>query len=229
MTITHKAPEKWSVGDTIAMAALASFGVDYVPWNAYSMRPAALATVVNEMESRQRKSVVEIGAGASTVYLAHAVARNGGRLVSIEHDPVFGEYVRGVIARNGLASVARVEVVPLAPLPAGLLEESQEWELPDRWYDVERVRLACPPRIDTLVVDGPPAFGDLNALCRDPAVPALVDQLAPSYSLFLDDIDRPADEETARRWERRLGITINLIERISLAVGTPDEGLMLTF
>jgi hypothetical protein len=210
------------------MAALAPFAADFVPWTAYSMRPAAIASIVNEIDFRRRRSVVEIGAGASTVFLAYAVARNGGQVVAIEHDPEFGDYVRRVISGNGLESVARVETVPLEPLPLGLLAGSRDWALPDRWYSIDHVRRVCPPQVDTLVVDGPPAYGKEHVLMRDPAVPALADNLAPSYSLFLDDVDRPADLETARRWEEQLGIDIHLIERLSLAAGTSDSGIILT-
>jgi hypothetical protein len=227
MTTVHKAPGKWSLDDLVGMAALAPLAVDYVPWTAWSMRPAAVATIVTEIDAKQRRSVVEIGAGASTIYLARAAARNGGKLVSIEHDEQFGAYLSRVLARHGLQSVARVEVVPLVPLPADLVDVGLQWTAGSFWYDVERIRQVCPPEIDTLVVDGPPPGPD-TVLSRDPAVPALEDQLAASYSVFLDDVDRPAERESARRWGVRLGISMHLIDRISLAVGTPDDALMLT-
>jgi hypothetical protein len=210
------------------MAALAPLAVDFVPWTSWSMRPAAIASIVNEIDAQQRTSVVEIGAGTSTIYLARAVARVGGEFVTIEHDPAFGDYIRRLIVRHGLQSVARVEVVALKPLPSGTIADSPGWSLPDRWYDVERVRKVCPPEIDTLVVDGPPPGGE-NVLCRDPAVAALAGNLAPSYSLFLDDVDQPSERESVRRWEQQLGITMHLIERLSLAAGTSDARHMLWF
>jgi hypothetical protein len=227
VTIVRKARGKWTLDDMVGMAALAPLAVDYVPWTAWSMRPAAIASIVTEIDAKRRTSVVEIGAGTSTPFLARAVARNGGQLVAIEHDPAFGEYLNRILTRNGLQSTARVEIVPLEPLPTGLLDESPHWTLPDQWYDLERVRKVCPPEVDALVVDGPPPGRD-DVLSRDPALAALAGNLAPSYSVFLDDIDRPAEQETVRRWEHRLGITMYVIERIALAVGTPDDGLVLT-
>jgi hypothetical protein len=223
-TFTSDEPEKWTLSDVVAMAALQPLVTGYVPLTTWSMRPAAILTIVNEIELKRRSTVVELGSGASTLYLARAVAEVGGRLVSAEQDPELAAFVRRLLAREGLSLVAAVEQVGLAPLPPTHAVDSATWASPEQWYNVDRLRSVCPEGIDTLVVDAPPGGDDPRVLTREPAVSVLCGQFAAGYSIFLDDADRPAEQEILRRWGERLGIDTHVIERIALGLGCSDGG-----
>ena len=221
-TITSGEPEKWTLSDVVAMAALRPLVTGYVPLTTWSMRPAAILTIVNEIELKQRSTVVELGSGASTLYLARALAEVGGRLVSVEQDPELAAFIRRLLAREGLSLVATVEQVGLAPLPPALAVDSATWASPERWYDIDRLRSVCPEDIDVLVVDAPPGGDDPRVLAREPVVGVLCGQFAAVYSVFLDDVDRPAEREILRRWGERLGIDTHVVERIALGLGCSD-------
>jgi len=223
---TSEDPEKWTLSDVVALAGLRSLVGGYVPWTTWSMRPAAILTIVNEIELKRRSTVVELGAGASTLYLARAVANVGGRLVSIEQEAELAEFVRRLVAREGLSHVASVEQVGLSPLPSACRVDSTAWQSPELWYDIDRLRAVCPEGIDVLVVDAPPGGNQDDVLVREPAVDALSGQFAAEYSVFLDDVDRPAEREILRRWGDRLRIHTPIIERISLGLGRSDGGLI---
>jgi hypothetical protein len=223
---TSEDPEKWTLSDVVALAALRPLVEGYVPWTTWSMRPSAILTIVNEIELKQRSTAVELGAGASTLYLARAMANVGGRLVSIEQDPELAQFVRRLVAREGLSDVATVEQVGLSPLPDAYHVDSTAWTSPEVWYDVDRLRAVCPTDIDVLVVDAPPGGNQERVLAREPAVNALSRQLAAEYSVFLDDADRPAECETLRRWGDRLGIPTHIVQRISLGLGRSDGGII---
>jgi hypothetical protein len=223
---TSEEPEKWTLSDVVAMAGLGPLVGGYVPWTTWSMRPAAILTIVNEIELKRRSTVVELGAGASTLYLARAVANVGGRLVSIEQEAELAEFVRRLVAREGLSHVASVEQVGLSPLPPAYRVDSTVWTSPEVWYDIDRLRAVCPEGIDVLAVDAPPGGNQEDVLVRGPAVNALYGQFAAEYSVFLDDVDRPAEREILRRWGDRLGIHTHIIERISLGLGRTDGGII---
>ena len=223
---TSEDPEKWTLSDVVALAALRPLVEGYVPWTTWSMGPAAIVSIVNEIELKRRSTVVELGAGASTLYLARAVANVGGRLVSVEQDPDLAVYLRRLVDREGLSDVASVEQVGLLPLPPAYRVDSAAWSSPDTWYDVDRLRAVCPEGIDVLVVDAPPAGNQDRVLAREPAVNVLCGQFAAEYAIFLDDTDRPAERETLRRWGDRLGIDTQIIERISLGLGRSDGGMI---
>jgi hypothetical protein len=226
--------EKWNLGDLVALSSLQAMVQGYVPWTAASMRPSAIASIVNEIGRRPRRTVVELGAGSSTLFLGHAVRQTGGRLISVDHDAEYADYVRDLVAREGLDDVVAVELVELAPWDAtggeagASFGEGAAWRPPPSWYDVDRLLAVCPQGIDTLVVDGPPAYEYPDALVREPAVQVLAPLLAADYAIFLDDIDRPAEQETLRRWSAALGVKLKRTERLGLGFGKTGTGYVPT-
>ena len=163
-----------------------------------------------EVASRDRPSVLECGSGFSTLKLAQLTHERGGRLVSLEHDELWGTRVRSNLAAAGLAETARVILAPLQPHPLardGLL-----------WYAEHQLRLV-PRRIDVLLVDGPPAFEPETELSRYPALPALAERLAPEAIVVLDDIDRRGELQVLEAWERECGFRFEIQPTKRIAVG----------
>jgi hypothetical protein len=193
------------------------------------MRPSAIASIVNEIGLKGRRTVVELGAGTSTLFLARAVRESGGTVLSVEHDREFAAYITRLLLQHGLADTASVATVGMRPLPPDVLEPVPGWRLPATWYDIEDLLAACPTSVDTLVVDGPPGGDQPDVLVRAPAVPVLRDRLAPAYSIFIDDADRPAERQTLRQWGESLGIETVIVERIALGMGNSDGGISPTY
>ena len=61
---------------------------------------------------------MECGSGASTLWLALAMRRFGidGRIVALEHDPVFAAKTRDFLARHDVSDLAEVRDAPLEEL-----------------------------------------------------------------------------------------------------------------
>ncbi|MEV6601906.1 class I SAM-dependent methyltransferase [Actinoplanes sp. NPDC051346] len=220
-------PEKWSLGDLLALQSLQPLISQYIPWTSWSMRPAALASVVNDLVLRERRTVVELGAGSSTLVLARAVRLTEGRLVSVEHDAGFAEAMNRRLRAAGLDDRATVRHVPLTAIPAASVQAGRH-RAPSEWYDLETLRAAVPKNIDLLVVDGPPAGEQADVLVREPAVRVLRDRLAASFSIYLDDAEREPEREILAMWESQLGIPFTIVERISVGVGSTDGGFTPT-
>ena len=110
-----------------------------------AMTPTGLAAVCAEVTGRRRCRVVECGSGFSTLVLARQLRARGGRLISLEHDPVWADRVRGHLSAAGLAEVARVELAPLGPHPLAL--DGLRWYARRAlWPDpLSSVRLVWPP------------------------------------------------------------------------------------
>jgi hypothetical protein len=195
-----------------------------LPWSEWSMRPAAIQLLVAEIE-RGRASVVELGAGPSTVVLARATQRRGGRLVSVDHDPDWAAEIRELLRREQLDDAAEVVDAPLRELPPALRPAGGEgFEPPTTWYDVDAVRAACVEPIELLVVDGPPAGHAPRELIRAPALGALADLLARDCTIVLDDVGRPAERHTAERWRAALSCELHLDDDLRIAVlRTPGQ------
>ena len=212
------APTSWADGadppqrtfsESAAAAALMGLTAagPYLPWGAGTMRVAGLVAVCNDVVLSDRRCVVEVGSGTSTVLLARLLRERwpGGehRHVAVEHDPAWAAWVAAQLAREGLAERTTVLHVPLAPHPHGPAG------LP--WYDDEPLQSGLDAAlagalVDLLVVDGPPADTAEKVLARYPALPALHARLEAGATVVLDDVERPGEQEVLQRWEREFDV-----------------------
>jgi predicted O-methyltransferase YrrM len=145
-----------------------------------------LHRIVDTIEALRPANVVELGAGASTLVTAKALALNGGgRLVSFDQHGDFVEATRAWLGEHGLG--ADVRTAELVPSPG-------DW--PGLWYDVHHL----PDRIDLLIIDGPP--WTVHPYVRG-AADTLFDRMPVGGTVLLDDAARPGERMVARRWRKR--------------------------
>lgn len=163
----------------------------YLPWSEWALRPAALAAVCNEIVIADRREVVELGSGVSTVVLGRLLGQRGGRLSSVEHDPDWAGVVRRLLESDGLTDAARLIEGPLEPHPLAL----------DRahWYP-ESALAQLPAEIDLLLVDGPPGNEEGIERSRHPALPVLGERLGRGAMVILDDAERPGEQGVLENW-----------------------------
>ena len=145
-----------------------------------------LHLIVDHIEQQRPQTVVELGAGASSLVVGRALERNGGgRLISCDQHAGFVEATRAWLRENGVD--ADLRVAPLHPSPGG-------W--PGVWYD----HGPLPPRIDLLLVDGPP--WSIHPCVRG-AAESLFDRIPVGGTVMLDDAARPGERIVARKWRKR--------------------------
>lgn len=146
---------------------------------------ALLELIVGHIQRERPASVVELGAGASTLVTARALQLyGGGRLTSYDQHGDFVEATRGWLGEHGMT--VNLHLAPLDKAPAG-------W--PGYWYQLA----ALPDRIDLLIVDGPP--WTIHPFVRGAAA-TLFDRIPIGGTIILDDGARPGERIVARRWMR---------------------------
>jgi predicted O-methyltransferase YrrM len=160
------------------------------PTRGWAASPDLLLVLVDQLIARRPALVVECGSGASTLWLALALRRFGigGRIVALDHDPVYAAITRDFLARHGVSDVAEVRDAPLEELR--LAGGTYSWYTRRAWKDLTG--------IDLLFVDGPPAATGVKA--RYPALPLLREALNPAATVVLDDLVVPDMQETLRLW-----------------------------
>jgi len=163
----------------------------YLPWSEWALRPAALAAVCNEIVLADRREVVELGSGVTTVVLGRLLGQRGGRLSSVEHNPAWAGVVRGLLETDGLGDAVRLIEAPLAPHPSALDGA--------HWY-AEAALAALPDEIDLLLVDGPPGNEEGIERSRHPALPVLGERLGRGAMVVLDDAERPGEQGVLENW-----------------------------
>ena len=156
----------------------------------WAASPDLLAVLVDLVVAERPSLIVECGSGASTLWLALAMRRFGidGRVVALDHDPVFGGKTRDLLARHDVGDLAEVRDAPLESF--SLDGESYSWYARRAWEDLTG--------IDLLFVDGPPAT--TGHLARYPALPLLSGALSPVVTAVLDDLVVPDMQKVLRRW-----------------------------
>lgn len=157
----------------------------------WALEPTGLLRIVDLVQTKSIGTIVELGSGTSTLWLAYALEARGtgGRIVSLDHDPHFAGLTRTALAAHGFGpDVADVRDAPL--VDGVVVGHATPWYDPQSFADLAE--------IDLLIVDGPPqATGDL---ARYPALPALLDKLAPHAIIVVDDAQRPAETQMIERW-----------------------------
>ena len=210
-------------GDQEARAALGALTGPYLPWGSGAMRPAGLVIVCNDIVLGDRRRVVELGSGLSTVLLARLLTQRaptgGFTLVAVEHDVRWARWVREQLEREGIDEHVVVIDAPLAAragMTGGL-----------RWYDEAALAagldqaIGGDATIELLIVDGPPAYAAGHGLGRYPALPVLRPRLALGATVVLDDVERPGEQDVLRRWETETDLIFHRhAESAGVAVAT---------
>ncbi len=148
-----------------------------------------LRELVTVILARRPRVVVETGSGTSTVIIAACLQRlGGGHVWSLEHLPRFARETQALLETRGLSDWATVVDAPLIDQRLG----DGTWS----WYDLAGFPAGEP--IEVLFVDGPP--GDTGPLARYPALPMLLDRLAPGAAILVDDGARPDERAMLARW-----------------------------
>ena len=154
----------------------------------WAASPDFLLTIFRHARVHKPAVIVECSSGSSTVVLARAAELNGGgKVYSLDHEPVFAEKTRQELERCGLSHRATVIDAPLVKHRIA----GKDWV----WYDVSGL-----PDIgvDLMVVDGPPFT--VGELARYPAGPVIFPRLRPGAAVYLDDADRESEIEIVKRW-----------------------------
>jgi predicted O-methyltransferase YrrM len=156
----------------------------------WAASPDLLVVLIDLIITQRPALVVECGSGASTLWLALAMRRFGidGRIIALDHDPVFAGKTRDFLARHGVRDLAEVRDAPLEGFH--LNGETYPWYARQAWEDLAG--------IDLLFVDGPPAATRPQA--RYPALPLLAGSLSPDATVVLDDLVVPDLQQVLRRW-----------------------------
>lgn len=160
----------------------------------WAVSPDLMLLLVSLVQEHRPATIVELGSGASTVWIAMALQEHGvdSRIVSVDHDAAFAASTRERLTALGLDKLVELRHAPLVELE--LAGESYPWYDRAAFADVE----SC----DLLVVDGPP--GNVRPGSRYPALPVLADRMPSGSHVVLDDYQRPDERQMVARWVEQL-------------------------
>lgn len=178
-----------NAADNVALTAwLPGHGMEF---GGYAVDADLASVLRSHVRHGGHRSIVEFGAGLSTLTMALALEELGGdgSIVSFEAGDAFGAEVTLMLARAGLSHRARVVHAPLAARRIQGRDVS--------WHDPDMVVAEAPAHVDLLFVDGPVS---VDAWSRWPALEVLWAQMSAGSVSLLDDSRRRREHHCAMRW-----------------------------
>ncbi|NND62766.1 MAG: hypothetical protein HKN48_06185 [Flavobacteriaceae bacterium] len=185
-----------NTGDTLASLLVHRFFPEHaiLPFTPFSLNPNTILHVINEIQINKRNSIIEFGAGVSTIILARFLMLNkmDAKIVAVEHNADWAEFIQNELIKYECANFAKIIVAPL--------NMTQINGYDGRWYDTDSLENSIGDTLfDLVIVDGPSAAE--NAEVRFPAFPFIIDRLKASFIVFLDDIRREGERRIFKNWE----------------------------
>lgn len=180
----------------------------YLPFNTGTIDSISMAAIFNDITLNNRKRIVELGSGVSTIMLARLIKKNGlsdTKLMSVDHKPEWTKLIRNMLEAEGLDDLVTFVAAPLA--------ESTFSVDDNLWYDEGILETAFNEfghDIDCLIVDGPNASSAGNHRARYPALPYMFHRMHEKCVVFLDNADRKGEQEILYLW-RSFGIAVDMI------------------
>lgn len=178
----------------------------YLPFTISAMRPACLATILNDIIVNQRKQVLEFGSGLSTLLIGRLARKNDLTLkvVSVEHDAQWAQLLETIIKTERLDSYIEIVHAPLQPCSFAQGE--------NKWYDQNVVDGKTHNKLfDLVIIDGPPAYEKTKQEARYPAGPYIYGKLTENAAIYLDDAEREGEQLILKKWEEEYKIGFNTI------------------
>ena len=180
---------------------------EYLPTTSSSLRFHTLATVLNDIIINKRESIIEFGAGISTLAIANLFKKNSLNysLISVEDDMNWFNYMKSFILKNNLQEHVNLIYAPLEKTNLALENNS--------WYSVKSLseNINNDLKFSLAIVDGPGAWKPEIRLSRYPAVPYLINFLADNFSIYLDDINRKGEKEILSLWQKKYSMRFEKI------------------
>jgi hypothetical protein len=180
-----------AVEQQAALALAQRFPGIYMPLSAWSMRASNIQGLLSLCDSIQPCTIVELGSGVSTLYVAAWLKQSGrGKLISFDHEAEWAQLCNDSLCHCGLADFAEVRVAPLHTIPDTSATP---------WYQIDGLSDDI-DAVDLLIVDGPPAGRANIATSREPAVDVFYERLTERAAVFLDDGSRPGERTVVSNW-----------------------------
>ena len=108
------------------------------------MDPTGLLEVLSLIGRKQPKVVLELGSGTSSIWIAYALEKDGGCLISVDHKTEFADRTKSLLHLHDVSHVAEVRLAELRQL--NIIGDEFPWHNMDAFRDISE--------IDLLLVDG---------------------------------------------------------------------------
>lgn len=154
----------------------------YLPFTTSSLRLRGVACILNDIVINDRKSILELGSGISTILIARLFKLNEieGKIYSIDQDQNWVSLLKGILRKEKLEKFVEFIYAPV------VLNHDNQFG-----YDREITELYFKDKLfDLVLVDGPAANRKEHKKNRNSNSKIFIEYLSENCSIFIDNSDR---------------------------------------
>lgn len=157
----------------------------------FAIDAQALGHLISLVEERRPRRILELGSGSSTIWFGYLTKLLGGQVVTLDHLDDYLARTQTAVERHGLNDRVECRLAPLEQIDC----DGSEFQ----WYSYDALKDLSD--IDFVLIDGPPAATGPQA--RYPALPQIIELLAPQATVILDDAHRDEEAKIVAEWQRQ--------------------------
>jgi hypothetical protein len=175
-----------------ALVKLGELNLGYVPWTASAMTPQSIVYILNEIIINQRRQILELGMGLSTLFIAKLMQEISDiQLISVDHDQDWIEICQSQLKSKSLNTDKHTII------HAPLKERKNAHSAIAEYYDPNALEAVHTFKPDLVIIDGPPAWGEEISEARVPAYEILLPIIPDNATVFIDDYQRTGESKLA--------------------------------
>jgi len=171
----------------------------FIPLTLWSISPSTVLHIANEIVINNRKSIIEIGSGFSTLVIAQLIKSNNLDIefCSVESNKEWIQILKDQLKKEKLFDHVNIIYAPLT-------SSSYTFKQHKNWYDVNILdKFLANKFFDLVIVDGPPGNEKYS---RFGAISYLQNKLKKDFFILLDDTYRPEEYEIIEEWSNILKV-----------------------
>ncbi|MFH7244562.1 MAG: class I SAM-dependent methyltransferase [Spirulina sp.] len=173
-----------------ALVKLGELNLGYIPWTASAMTPQSIVYILNEIIINQRRRILELGMGLSTLFIAKLMQEIPDiQLISVDHDQDWIEICRLQLKSKSL-NTDRHTIIH-APLKK---RKNAHTEIAE-YYDINALSADQTFQPNLVIIDGPPAWREDISEARVPAYEILLPIIQDNTTVFVDDYQRTGESK----------------------------------
>jgi hypothetical protein len=195
-----------------AFVKLGALNLGYLPWTASAMTPQSIVYILNEIIINQRRRVLELGMGLSTLFIAKLMQEMPDvQLISVDHDLGWIDICRSQLKSKQLETDQhRIVHAPLRKMEPSSFQASEYDDVAPEYYDINALRVGQNFNPDLVIIDGPPAWREDIAEARVPAYEVLLPIIHDNATIFIDDYQRKGESKLVDRFRSDANWTVSL-------------------
>jgi predicted O-methyltransferase YrrM len=161
-----------------------------LPFTPFALNPNTILHLINDINLNNRKSIIEFGAGLSTIILARYIKINNleCKILSVDDNGSWTDFIEKQLRKYQCNDIVNILVAPITKKINNHL-----------WYDETVIdEFILNKKFDVVIVDGPSA--KYHELVRENALYNIYKNLDHDFFIVLDDIRRKGESKIYENW-----------------------------